>query len=462
MKKLILCVALAFTAGFSQVTSKLKGKTVYLHRQFVDGGHANGFNALKTLLQTNATVYGYTLEISENPLTTDQINAMFARLYKGDGTKPAKPIDVIIFSQGEGDWNVTGNPSLAGADVRMQQVNAHVRGGGGLIITHAAAGREISRAGWIFGAKLMTDWFQDEYYASVSITGNGGHFSSGTAGTAALDEETLPAKDSSAYFVRNIMTLTKAKGGYQMPATTDQVRGEWYHFNGGYKYDGQQGGKVSNPNNKFQPQEVRGNLGFPDSGIGPTKMFSVLTKIQGANFTPAGKGRPSIWGREVSKGTFEANASAANGRFVYFNPGHAGDEYGLADGWMGNMYLSMLRWTVKDDRGCTNPAAQNFNSLATVNDPGVCVVTTVNRDAELRSGAAPAFGRISVSGSAISVSIEQAGPHTVQITDLNGALVFSRSGNGIGAYAIPSLKGGFYTVRVTGKGQSFRKLVTIL
>ena len=207
LKKLGLCIALALGMVSAQSTSKLKGKTIYLHRQFVDGGHANGFLALKTLLQANASVYGYKLEVSDNPLTQEQFNTVFGRLYKGDGTKPANPIDVMIFSQGEGDWNVTGNPFVGGADVRMQQINAHVRGGGGLIITHAAAGREISRSGWLFGAKLMTDWFEDEYYASAAVSGNGGHFSSGTAGTVTFDEETLPSHDSSQYFVRNVMLL---------------------------------------------------------------------------------------------------------------------------------------------------------------------------------------------------------------------------------------------------------------
>ena len=467
MKKIGLCIALAFGMGFSAPATKLSGKIVYLHRQFVDGGHANGFNALKALLQSNAATYGYTLEISENPLTADGINTLFGRLYKGDGSKPAapiKPIDVLIFSQGEGDWNVSGNPVLAGADQRMQQVNAHVRGGGGLIITHAAAGREISRAGWTFGAKLMTDWFQDEYFATSAAGqgGNQGHYSSGTPATTTFDEETLPTKDSSAYFVRNLMLLEKAKFGYAMPLQTDQVRGEWYHFNGGYKYEGKLGGTVINNRNTFQPSEVRGNLGFPDTGIGPSKIFTVLTKIQPTGapvYTPPGKGRVSVWGREVSKGTFDAAKHNENGRFVYFNPGHAGDEYTLAGGWMGNLYLSMLRWVVKDDRGCTTPTASNYNSLATVND-GNCIPSSIGHDAMLED-AGLNLGRISVQSSGLTVDIAQGGSHSVAVTNLEGKTVFSRSGNGTASYTAPNLQRGFYMVRVSGQGKNFLKKVSI-
>jgi hypothetical protein len=265
MKKAVVGIALACGLGFAQTqVSKLNGKKVYVLREWVDGGHQNGFQALKDLVEANAKTYGYTAEVPANPLNQNDLNAVFARLYKGDGTKPANAIDVMVFSQGEGDWNVTGNPLIGGAETRMTQINAHVRGGGGLIITHAAAGREISRSGWIFGAKLMGDWFQDEYFASAAVQGNQGHFGSGTAGTTTLDEETLPAKDSSTFFIRNVMTLGKDKKGMGMPLVTDQVTGEWYHFNGGFKFEDGTGGTVSNTRNQFKPVQVRGQVGYPD------------------------------------------------------------------------------------------------------------------------------------------------------------------------------------------------------
>jgi hypothetical protein len=459
MKKALIGIAVACGIGFAQ-PSKLSGKKVYMLREWVDGGHQNGFQALKDLVEANAKVYGYTAEVPANPLNATDLNAVFSRLYGADGSKPANAIDVMIFSAGEGDWNVTGNPLIAGAATRMTQINAHVRGGGGLIISHAAAGREISRAGWIFGAKLMGDWFQDEYSASPAISGNGGHFGSGTAGTTTLDEETLPAKDSSTYFIRNIMLLGKDKKGYGMPLVTDQVTGEWYHFNGGYKYEDGSGGKVSNPNNKFQPVQVRGHQGYPDSGIGPTKIISVLTKVQGANYTPPGKGRLSVWAREVSKGTFDKNASATNGRFVYFNPGHAGDEYSKAGGWMGSLFLSSLRWVIKDDRGCMNPTAQNFNSLATVNEG--CIPTSIGRDALLRDAADLEVGRISVADAGIRISIARTGAHSVQVASINGERVFQSPGSGKMEYQVPNLKSGFYVVNVVSGGRTFKKMVSIL
>ena len=71
-------------------------------------------------------------------------------------------------------------------------------------------------------------------------------------------------------------------------------------------------GAAFSSNNKWQPTEVRGHMGIPDTGIGPAKVIAVLTKIQGANYTPPGKGRHTVWGREVSKGVFNGNASATN------------------------------------------------------------------------------------------------------------------------------------------------------
>lgn len=41
---------------------------------------------------------------------------------------------------------------------------------------------------------------------------------------------------------------------------------------------------------------------------------------------------------------------------------------------MGGFFLSSLRWVAKDDRGCTNPIASNYNALAAVND-GNCLTT---------------------------------------------------------------------------------------
>lgn len=459
MKKLLLGLAALCGAAFAQTPlSKLNGKTVYLHRQFVDGGHANGFNALRTLLEANATAYGYKFELSVNPLTQGGIDQLFNRLYKDNG-KPEGGIDVLIFCQGEGDWNVTGEPLIAGSVDRMAKVNAHVRNGGGLIISHAAGGRQISRSGWTYGAKLMTDWFMDEYSASASIAGNGGHFSSGTQGTLALDEETLKEKDPSAFFVRNLMLAAKDKKGYAMPVSTDQVRGEWYHFNGGFRYEDGTGGAVASNANKFPPAKVRGHMGHPDSGIGPAKIFSVLTKIQGANYTPPGKGRHAVWGREVSKGPFSTGSSDKNGRFIYFNPGHAGDEYTLAGGWVGNLYLSTLRWVVKDDRGCTDATRANFSALATVDD-GTCLPTAIGHDALLDAGAG-SFGRVSVREKSLEVSVEAQGPHSVLVTDVSGKLVYQRLAEGAKAHKVEGLQRGFYVASVKAGGQAFKKLVSI-
>src|SRR6185295_18008940 len=105
------------------------------------------------------------------------------------------------------------------------------------------------------------DWFMDAYFASSLVSGNGGHFSSGTAGTYTLDNATLATTDSSAYFIRKLLTTATAQKGYGQPLVTNQVVGEWYHFNGGKKYEDGSGGAVTNSNNKVAPKPVRNDPG---------------------------------------------------------------------------------------------------------------------------------------------------------------------------------------------------------
>jgi hypothetical protein len=418
---------------------------------------------LRELLRANSATYGYTLEVSETPLDPAQLDSVFGRLYRIDGSRHPHPIDVMIFSQAEGDWNITGNPVIAGADRRMRQINAHVRGGGGLILTHAAGGREIARDGWLFGAKLMTDWFQDEYYASSSLPGNGGQFPDGTSGTVAFDEQTLPERDSSAWFVRKLMVSGKDMGGFGKPSSTDQVKGEWYHFNAGYKYEGHMGIRVTNPRNRSQTDEVRGHPGIPDSGIGPSKIFGSLPAIQGAQYVPPAPGRPFAWGREVSQGTFDGSASSRNGRFAYFQPGHSGNVFIQADGWLGDFYLALLRWVAKDDRGCTKPWAPNYDAMATVDD-GSCDPVGLDRRTSPQSpdsGPDPDSdpGRITIGPSAIRVAFTGNGRHTVEISDLTGRHHLKRTGFQA-EEAFSGLPCGVYLVRVAASGKPFTKRIT--
>jgi hypothetical protein len=461
MKKVILSIAIACGLGFAQVqTSKLKGLRIYLSRQ--DAGHQNGYDGFRKLMEDNKAVYGYEFEYSAAPLPQAQLDAVFKRLYKGDGQpKAANTIDILIFCQGEGDRNVAGDP-FPGATDRMTMVNTHVKSGGGLISIHGAGGREASWQNWVFGARLMTDWFVDGYLADPLFAGNGGHFSAGTKATYTLDEETLPTKDSSTYFIRKMLTLPKLQKGYGQPLITDQVQSEWYHYNGGKKYENGTGGDMTHPNNKVQPLPVRGNMGVPDSGIGPAKIVGLITKIQyGTGYTPPGKGRHSVWVREVSKGKFDANASAINGRYVLFNPGHNGDEYTIAGGWMGDFFLTNLRWVAKDDRGCTDATRANYNAFATVND-GTCTPTSIGHDALLTDDESAMLGRISVANSGIDIAIGQAGAHALKVTKITGESVEQKSGNGIQNYHVPALKSGFYVVQVTVQGHAFKKLVSII
>jgi hypothetical protein len=458
MKNAALGVLVFCGLGLSQtVVSKLNGKRIYMHRQ--DAGHQDGYNGMTTLLQSNAAKYGYTFEYSVSPLNETALNAVFNRLYKPGVPNASNTIDILIFCQGEGDRNAAGNP-FPNTTVRFGQINAHVKSGGVLISVHGAHGREVSWQNWTFGANLMTDWFVDNYYAATSVPGNGGHFGANTAGTMTLDAETLPANDSSTYFIRRILTNPANQGGYAQPLVTNQVRGEWYHFNGGKQYENGTGNNVSHANNKVQPKPVRGNPGIPDTGIGPAKIVAILTNIQGANYTPPAPGRHSVWVREVSLGAFNAGNPTSNGRFVAFNPGHLGNEYSNANGYIGDLFLSTLRWAVKDDRGCKNPAASNYNALATVGD-GTCAPVSIGRNGLLRDGNSAVIGNISADHSGIAVSLIREAPHFLQIASVNGKRVFQQRGIGMQQYRIPGLESGLYVVRVDLGGEVHHKMVSI-
>ena len=53
-------------------------------------------------------------------------------------------------------------------------------------------------------------------------------------------------------------------------------------------------------------------------------------------------------------------------------------------------------------------------------------------------------------------------PHAVRVTKINGELVFQQAGTGARTYQVPALKCGFYVTQVSAKGQTFKKLVTLL
>lgn len=463
--KALMMIALACGLGFSQtVDSKLKGKRIYMHKN--DGGHQGGYDGLKALLEANKGIYGYEFEATGLNLSDEQLNTLFGRLYKGpDAAKPANAIDILIFCQGEGDGNMGRGPFppnvSAGNFARHAMVNTHVRSGGALILVHAAAGREISYWSWEFGAKLMGAWFLDGCNASQAIQGNSGHFGANTTATAILDEETTQARNPSLYFIRNLFTMGKDKGGFGQPEFSTAIKGEWYHFNGNFKYEDGSGGAVVNSKHTQPMAPVRGHLGFPDSGIGPAMVIATLTKINsGAGYTPPGKGRAIAWAREVSPGPFDKNASGRNGRFLYTNVGHDGDEWTIANRWMGDQFLAMLRWSVKDERGCTNPAGAGYKPWSTVDDGVTCPTVSIDKTS-LEIGKGGVIGSISSGSSALYVAIEKAGPHSVKVVTLKGRTVFANSGRGNASYRVADLEKGSYLVVLSVNGHSISKRVSL-
>jgi hypothetical protein len=453
-----MAVGLACAVAYPQSTSKLNGKRIYVSRQ--EAGHQGGYDGFRMMLDANKAKYGYVFEYSAQPLGEAQLNALFDRLYKANTPKNANTIDILIFCQGEGDRNVGGGQQTvpwAGAPDRMAKVNAHVKNGGGLISVHGAGGREVSWHNWTFGAMLMTDLFVDDYRASSLIQGNGGHFSAKTPATYTLDDETLPAKDSSTYFIRKLLTGAKAQGGFGQPLVTDQVKGEWYHYNAGKQFEDGTGTNISHPNNKWTPKKVRGDKGVPDSGIGPVKVIGIITKIQsGGTYIPPNGGRTSVWAREVSKGAFDAKATKTNGRYVLFNPGHDGEEWTQGGNWMGDFFMSTLRWVVKDELGCMDASKPQFNPAATIHDPDACPSVALKGGVETSS-----FGKVSQAASDLEIDVEAAGPHSVKVLSLDGKVAFARSGEGSQSYKVPGLVRGTYLVLAGANGETFRKTVTV-
>ena len=460
MKNLFLGISIFCGLGYSQlVVTKLYGKHIYIQRQ--DAGHQDGYNGFVQLMQANASTYGYIVEYAASPLNQTALDAVCARLYQPGVAHASNTIDVLIFCQGEGDRNVAGSSPYVNAALHMTQVNAHVRAGGGLIIVHAGGGREVSWQGWLYGAKLMTDWFMDAYFGTAAIPSDAGHFPALTLGTLTMDTSTSASKDSSTYFIRKVMTLPTAQKGYGQPLVNANAQGEWYHFNGGKKYEDGTGGNVTQASNRWQPKPLRGDPGYPDSGIGPLKVLVVLTHIS-TNYTPpGGLGRPTVWGREVSAGVFDSTAHGQNGRFLYFNPGHQTSDYTVAGNYLTSLFLSTLRWVVKDERGCTNPAGSNYNALSTVDDGSCQGVAILDRNITLEDRKSAIVGNISVDRSGIVVSMGREGPHVLQIFKINGEAVFQRKGTGIKEYR-KALESGLYLVKVEMEGQSYKKRVSIM
>ena len=126
---------------------------------------------------------------------------------------------------------------------------------------------------------------------------------------------------------------------------------------------------------------------------------------------------------------------------------------------MGDFFLANLRWVAKDDRGCTDKLASNYNPLATVSEG--CIAVGIGRNAQLNEGVNE-LGNISLVGSAIEIAIGAEGPHAVKVSKINGELVYAKPGVGMQKYQVPGLKSGFYVVQVQVKGQAFKKMVTVL
>ena len=377
-------------AAAQTIATSLSGKRIYLHGNSY--GHAIGFQAVVDLLQSRKAVYGYGFEYTAGPTTESRLDSLVQRLYDPARPRTANTIDILIICQGEGDANIGGNWSttpLPGAAERFARVNAHVRNGGGLVFVHAAGGREVTWQGWDYCAKLMTDWFADDYILSPTLSngGEGGIID----GIYALDPETLPERDPSAYFIRKILGAT-GSGGYGQPLATDSVL-NGYLFNGGFKYEDGMGGKITSANTRIARRPVRGDPGIPGEGIGPAKIFSVFTHINFGpdGYTPPKGGRISVWGREVGKGYFDKSASAENGRFVMFSPGHRGNDFTRGNGWLGDYFMANLRWLAKEDRGCTNSAAINFAPTATVDD-GTCTVVGLGNETRPHVGKSASVG----------------------------------------------------------------------
>jgi hypothetical protein len=117
--------------------------------------------------------------------------------------------------------------------------------------------------------------------------------------------------------------------------------------------------------------------------------------------------------------------------------------------WSTGVYKLDYTGTCKDPAlipeatGCADPAASNYDPAVpkAFNDPRLCAGITAVRNRVL----APEEFR----NTGNSLSIGLAGPHSIEVLDLQGRAVLSFQGEGAKSYAIPaSLKTGVYQVRL--------------
>ena len=126
---------------------------------------------------------------------------------------------------------------------------------------------------------------------------------------------------------------------------------------------------------------------------------------------------------------------------------------------MGDFFLSTLRWVAKEDMGCMRVGDDKYSSTATVNVGSMCQTpASLGRDVVLEKGDG-LFGRVSVDESAIHVSIDQPGPHSVRVTKVTGEQVFNQSASGAQTHSIGNLDRGMYLVEATVNGRAFKEKV---
>ena len=100
--------------------------------------------------------------------------------------------------------------------------------------------------------------------------------------------------------------------------------------------------------------------------------------------------------------------------------------------------------------GCADPDYLEYNPEATVHFQDSCKTLGVRTN--FNKGPV-----ISVSPSEISIDVE----HTVRVLNVNGEVVFSKTGTGPGYYSLSGYEPGIYFVNVTAGKQRFLKRIVV-
>jgi len=112
---------------------------------------------------------------------------------------------------------------------------------------------------------------------------------------------------------------------------------------------------------------------------------------------------------------------------------------------------------VEDITGCMDPAYEEYDATATVNDPAACQTLALNNNA------GDDAGWVGYADGRFVVSVPVPGRHSLKLFDLKGSQVFSREFSQAGTHTFDiSLPRGIYRMFITGHERNISKKIAVL